>query len=427
MRLPALRKPAFLKAVPDRAPSRPLVTAWARRAHAAARWVLAPAMSALGGALLLNLDVAAFGYQPSTVQCFILAATLLMMAARMVTSRKEGMVVMAGWYAGATFSLPLVWRMFFNSEAGWLLWALLVLLLAAPALLAPRRRPALGIAVATLIAAVPPLGFVGLGNPMLLAGALFPRTGWVGLALTVMFLVLSAWKTKPAAAAQGLMLAVGAVTAGVALPAAPDDAWAATTYIDGHPAKSLDVAYARQDEVIRLAMDAVEQGAKVIVFPEATNPDWDAGQAFYWKRVKDAAAAKGAQVLVGVYTDEWETPRTNGLVDLASSKIYPATLSAPASLWQPWSRNNPFPLNWAGRELIPTKHGPAAHLICFEELLPWPLAMQELHGKPTWLLSAANQWFDRGWMLNPQKRSVEMQARLWNLPLVRAVNYPSPF
>lgn len=423
MRLSALRKPAFLRANPNVTPLPPRAASMRRIADALARKVLAPAMAAIGGALMLNLDVDVFGFHAGTVQCFVLAGALLMMAARMVASRKEGVAVMAGWYAGATCSIPYVWQAFFNSGWGWAVWGVLVLLLALPALLVPRRWPALGIAVATLLAAIPPLGFVGVGNPMLLAGALFPHMEWGGLLLTLAFLLLSASKQKAAAVIQGAMLAIGVMTAGLPASAAPDDAWAATTNIDGHPAKSLDEAYARQDGAIRAAVRAIREGAKVIIFPEATNPDWDDGQAFYWSQVKDAAAKNGAQVLLGVYTNEWSTPRENGLVDLADGKIYAAVISAPASLWRPWSEKNPFPVNWAGRQLIPTRHGPAAHVICFEELLPWPLVVQELRGRPTWLISSANQWFDRGWMLNPQKRSIEMQSRLWALPLVRAVNY----
>ncbi|HEU0276624.1 MAG TPA: hypothetical protein VFQ95_02200, partial [Rhodanobacteraceae bacterium] len=79
------------------------------------------------------------------------------------------------------------------------------------------------------------------------------------------------------------------------------------------------------------------------------------------------------------------------------------------------------------RSLIPTPFGPAAHLICYEELLPWPLEEQELAGRPKLLVSAADQWFATGWLGRAQARSVELQARMWGLPLLRAVNRPDPF
>lgn len=416
-----LRKPAFLKAAPANAAK--VASPRRERAAAVARWILAPACAALGGATMMNLSLHAFGFDPNTPQHFILAGTLLVIASRLIGSRKEGVAALAGWYAGALFALPFIWRQFFASSAGWAVWALLTVLLAVPAVLAPRGRPALGILVAILLAAVPPLGFVGIGNPLMVAGAMFPGAGWLGLGLTIAFFALSACPAKPAVLAQGAMLAWAVATVPVPVRDAPDNTWAATTHVAGKPATNLTEAFDRQDAAIAMAMGAINEGAKVIVFPEATDPEWGPGQAFYWKRVTELAKAKGAQVLLGVYTDGMEPPRTNGLVDLTTGRIYPATLSAPASLWRPWAASNPFPLRWDGSALIPTRNGPAAHLICYEELLPWPLALQHIAGRPTWLVSAANQWFDEGWMLKPQQRSVAMQARLWGLPLARAVNY----
>jgi len=184
--------------------------------------------------------------------------------------------------------------------------------------------------------------------------------------------------------------------------------------------------FKRQDGSKATVKQALEQGAKLVLMPETTNPLWDDGQAFYWQDVTGIAAHASAQVLLGVYTNSLSSPeQVDGLVDLASGKIYPASIAMPIAMWRPWSTNS-FPLHMrSAGTLIPTAAGPAAHLVCYEELLMWPLATQELHGHPALLLSAANQWFAGGWIARPQSRSVALQARLWGLPLLRAVNHQS--
>ena len=381
------------------------------------------AASGAGGALMLNVELPSARFAWGYVQGFIVAAVLLAMACRFIASRKEAVAVLLAWYAGSLASIPLIWARFFGDAWGWVAWAGLALVLSLPAVLAPRKRPALGVVVAVAIVAVPPLGLVGLGSPILAAGALFPGWGWIAIALTLAFYGLSAWRAKATVLAQIVMMAWAMIHLPLPAPKPPADAWAATTYMSGQPPKDLDAAYNRQDRAKTLATAALKQGAKVVVLPEGTDRMWSAGQAFYWRDVTELARREHAQVLVGAYTDRWHHERSNGLVDLASDRLYPARMSIPIAMWAPWRARGSFPLRMNANQPIPTAHGQAAYLICYEELMLWPLAMQEATGHPALLISAANQWFDTGWMLRPQTRSVRIQARLWGLPLIRAVNH----
>lgn len=378
---------------------------------------------------MLNATLPFLDGPHATVRNWVLSAFLLALAARLVRTRKEGVLVLAAWYAGALGALPFIWRAFFGSHWGWAVWAVLVTVLSVPALLAPRRRPAMGIVVAVALAAIPPIGLMGMGNPVLLAGALFPGAGWLGIVLFLAFLFLSSLNGRGRLARIGVVLQVAAVLWGAAhitmkAPEPPDLAWAATTYFGGGHQTDLNTTYNRIDKTKQMTLQALAAGAKLIVLPEGTDPMWGSGEAIYWQDVTAAARAHHAQVLVGVYTDPMQPERSDGLLDLTTGKLYPAMMTVPFGMWTPWRAGRGFPLRLDASGTVPTPYGAAAYTICYEELLPWPLAWQTVHARPKLLVSAANQWFAHGWLNRPQERSLALQARLWGLPVLRAVNHP---
>lgn len=394
-----------------------------RLALHAARIVAQTAAAGLGGALMLNLVLPLPPTPFDLMRHCLLAAALLVIAMRSVETRKEGVLAMAAWYTGALASLPFVWMGFFGSAWGWVALPVLVVVLALPAAIAPRRSPALGMALAIALASVPPLGFIGMGSPILLAGALFPGAGWWGLGLTLAALALSASKAKLAVVAQMVVLGWGLAHLQAPAPTAPDLAWAATTYFGEGAPDDLNAMYDVQDEAKRMTTEALNAGAKLIVLPEGTNKLWSAGEAYYWGTVTDLAKEKGATVLLGVYTDTMEPDRVDGVVDLTTGELYPASIAVPFGMWAPWRGRGNFPLHLGATRTIPTSLGQTAYMVCYEELLPWPLAMQMTGNRPALVVSLANQWFGKGWILRSQERGAELQARLWGLPLLRALNH----
>lgn len=356
-------------------------------------------------------------------QFIAVSAVLLMFAWRMVTSRKQAFALMVGWYAGATLVVPAMWVQFFQSRAqGWLAMLLLSVVLAAPYVLSPRGRPRLGVIPGIVLSAVPPLGLVGLASPLLLAGAWLPGSGWWGMAVVLAVFALCAYEAKWAKLITVLVLFGGGLAASIPPKEPPARAWAATTYLGYYPS-NLVKSFARQDQLKAEVLTALHQGAKLVVLPEGADPGWDNGQAFYWQSVAQAAKRHHAQVLLGVYSTLPNPLRAvDGLVDLGTGTIWHATITQPISMWRPWAKDYDFGPR-APQGLIPTPFGPAAYSICYEDILMWPLAWQELQGHPKLLISAANQWFANATLARPQTRSIQMQARLWGLPLLRAVNW----
>ena len=423
----------------QRAPSPP--HGWSRRlplARRAGRYVMWASSVALP--LLLSATGAWFAFQAhvlhdqdygSTGRGFIVAALVLGVAWRLARSRRHGMAIMAAWYLGAASAMPLEWAAFFGGGLltgilAWIAWAGLMSL---PYGLAPRARPSVGLPIGLLLTALPPLGFLGLGSPLLAAGALFPGLGWLGFALAAGLSILPALPGRWPA-----LLAIVAATTGavrVAFPpaaSAPSRAWAMTRF-DGSYPSDLVKQFARQDAIKASASEAISQGARLVLLPEGAIPNWDAGSTVYWDSLTELAAKNHAQVLVGAYrnTDAQMLHAQDGLLDLGTGRFFPSAITIPFGMWRPWSatpERPDFPLDLSAlSHTIPTRYGRAAYTICYEELLPWPLAAQMLHDNPTFIISAANQWFTNSETARAQSRSIEMQARLWGLPLVRAVNW----
>jgi apolipoprotein N-acyltransferase len=266
-----------------------------------------------------------------------------------------------------------------------------------------------------------------MASPLLLGGALFPSAGFFGLVLTLVLFTLSVLLIKAADLAAIAFLLWGIVHVGVSAPSAPDGTWAMTTY-DGIQPVSLMAQFARQDHLKARTKQAIEQGAKLIVLPEGSNPAWDAGQQFYWDDVRRLAMTHHAQVLIGVYTSGLlKNDRSDGLYDLTTGTLYPASIPMPIGMWRPWVRE-PFRENFPLRmtnNILPTRYGPAAYSICYENLLLWPTMVAEIH-HPRLMIAAANQWFATGSLGLAQQRSLMLQARLFGLPLINAVNWPDP-
>jgi hypothetical protein len=401
-------------------------------------------MTALGGvaAWASYVHVLSIHWSPLAVPGgFLIGMLLLVMGAVMTGSRTHGFCLLLGWYLVALHPIAPFWNTCFADGAlahlGWPAEGLAAMLLALPAFLAPRRWPALGIPVAMVLDALPwPLGVIGISSPLLGAGALLPGMGFLAITWTLAFFALAAVRGKPferyARIAQILMFNLGVyLTVATPFPSTPIGAWGMVSHAGEVPRLTLDPFYAYQDQFKGPILAALPEGAHLVLTPEGVDPHWNEDQAFYWSNVALAAQQRHATVLLGVYRREPGHPRTlqDGLTDLATGAFYPGRMPVPVSMWRPWARSThgSFAMSLS-RRLIPTPYGKAAYLICYEENLLWPLALQEMHlqvsARPVLLLDSANLWFARGGLGRVQRRSAHMQARLWGLPLVRAVNHP---
>ncbi len=394
----------------------------------------APAIIAgVGGWVAFQSDMLQHALQSTVSQGFLAGAFLLAISWRLVATRKQAGLVMFAWYLGAAASMPSEWSSFFGGDhlGGLIVWIAWAAIMALAYTIAPRRVPAVGLLVGLVITAIPPLGLIGLASPLIASGALFLGLGWLGLALTLAFYGISTIPGRWPVVAIISILLIATVRDVTPQPNPPADAWPMTTY-DGTYPHDLVAQFHRQDGLKAQVVQAIRQGAKLIVLPEGAIDNWTDGNTVYWSDVRNLAKLHHAQVLIGAYqtTDNSMRQAEDGLLDLVTGVLYPSTVTIPFGMWHPWrsSANDPnYPIQISAiRKTIPTQFGPAAYSICYEELLLWPLAAKMLATKPKLIISAANQWFTTPETSRAQTRSIDMQARLWGLPLMRSVNWALP-
>ncbi|MBU9426465.1 hypothetical protein [Burkholderia gladioli] len=375
--------------------------------------------------------------------CLLAILALPLIWARAV-SRCEAALLYAGYVLAGTHDLPSILTTFFPALprlAALGLWITAGGLLVLPWMTLWTRamspwQAAWRCALAIALVSLPPLGVIGWLTPIALAGQLLPGWGFAGAALTWLALASVAGVARLPASEAGLglaalLLGLGAVTtAANATYVTPDTptGW-----------RSLDTRLGRYppaaDLLGRLAwhqalIDAVDgqladRTLQVLVLPEEILGPQDPVVAASWSSIGARARARGVTVLAGV-----DLPRPGGgyldaLWELtAGSRVVAAArVPMPLGQWRPWRvDSSPMNLSLGQPVVVGARHVGVS--FCFEDFLFWVQALTMLGQRPEVLISVANNWFDaRADAQRIQERHIELWARLWGLPLIRATNW----
>lgn len=386
-------------------------------------FLLLGCLLATGGGWLAFNSFALNEYGP--VQLAMAGVALLVISWRLgAHNRVSAWALLFAWYLGAGAPIHLVWLTHFGNNWGWAAWVIWAAIAAAPALLFPSRFAPYALAGGAAVTALTPIGML---NPIGAAIAFWPGGEWLGLAFALGVLMLPSIKhEKKFVAAAIVVLFWGALQNtwfDAEAPAIPNGAHAMETFEGWHPKLAVEW-FGRQGRISSQVKADLESGARLVVTPEASTEKWDVWAEAVWRHARATAAETGGMALVGAYR---ETPSgwQNGLIDIATGEFYGGVMSMPIAMWRPWTKPH-FPADLSKLpDLIKTPVGDAAYLICFEEMLLWPLAAKAGLGKPRLLITATNHWFSSTAVSEAQRRSVNLQARLWGLPLLRAVNWPA--
>ncbi|MCZ7450260.1 conjugal transfer protein TraB [Agrobacterium rhizogenes] len=281
-------------------------------------------------------------------------------------------------------------------------------------------HPPIRYLVAGIVMAVPPFGIMGWAHPVTAAGVLFPAWGWWGLAAMAAGLAIMTTRHRPAAAMamSGLWLwSAASWTAPVLLPS-----WIG---VDLQTGSSLgrNVSFERQNALIDLARGH-PSGATVIL-PESAIGFWTPTVARLWQR---GLAETGVTVIAGATIID-ESGYDNVLVKISPEGLvvlYRQRMPVPGSMWQPWRRisagGGGASAYFFANPAIDIAGSKVAPLICYEQLLVWPILQSALH-RPDVILAVSNGWWTAGTaVVDIQRASTEAWARLFNLPLVFSVN-----
>lgn len=347
--------------------------------------------------------------------------------------RMPAFLLFLGYYLVGASDIPQLADTFFEAGGGTgvALWLAHATLLALPfGLLHGHTHRPVRYALALAAVSFPPLGILGWLSPLLSAGVMFPGFGLAGLAATLLVLSLMAWAPSIRIQWARRSLAGGMLVA-AAIPGMthgafhlPQHGWFGQNTAMGRYPLDIGARFDRHQEIMAMTIDSIDAGAKLILYPEEILGEWGPIPAAIWSGVGQQAKERGATVLVGGSTME-DGRRMNSLVAIGADELTVSSrMPMPVSMWKPWSSDG-YAANVFSSGLATLQGRVAAVSICYEDLLVWPLAWSFAAGHPEAILSAGNNWFGNSSASRIQRVSVELQAQLYGVPLVRAINESS--
>ncbi|TCU08649.1 conjugal transfer protein TraB [Rhizobium sullae] len=343
-------------------------------------------------------------------------------------TRLVAALVSAGYFLAASRGLPQGVAAFYSSDVwpGLLLWLCASLsFVAVHTVLWTKNsgvRP-FRYLLAAIIMSIPPFGVTGWAHPVTAAGALFPGLGWWGLGCMtagLAGLVTRIWPTVAITFA-GLWLWSAASWTEPGLP----NGWRGVDLELG-PSLGRNAGLHRQRDLIATVRNAASDGARYVVLPETALGFWTPTVARLWTSASgdtDATVIAGATVLDATGYD-------NVLVAIdgkgGSSILYRERMPVPGSMWQPWrflfGESGGARADFFANPVVPIGASRAAPLICYEQLIVWPILQAMLHD-PDFVVAVGNGWWTEGTSIVAiQRAATTAWAKLFAKPLVVAFN-----
>lgn len=365
---------------------------------------------------------------------------LLPVLAARAGSRGGAVLVAFAYYGAAARAVPAIIKGFFpqlSMPTCLALWAAHAAVLALPWALAhavpdaPAWRRGAGMAAALLLLSIPPLGLFHWASPLMAAGLLFPGWGWAGLLLTLLLMALLAFGQFQARRVQCALLAAAMLSVGAnaayRVPAPPPGWRAVSLELGRSPELWSDQMEARRMLLAARAMRELEQGARVVIFPESVSGSNRRDQAPLWQAVARAAAARGATVLVGEET--WGRDRRsfrNALVGYGAAAdgavLVSSRVPMPMGDWK-FGMEEGAATEVFGDDVVALHGRRVAFSMCYEDFLFWT-HRGLLAGRAELLVSATNQWPSAGTSAETgQDLSRAALARLAGVALLTAKNH----
>jgi hypothetical protein len=344
-------------------------------------------------------------------------------------SRSVAALVAAAHFLGASRGLPQGASIFFGSQyaIGIGLWfaASLVFVAIYSTLWSARSGwpRMLRYLIASVLMSLPPFGIMGWASPITAAGVLFPGWSWFGLAATAILMLMmttSFWQI-----AVPVVTGLAAWSAAVWTEPKVAEGWTGINTRFHYGGAGEYAGYEQQQETIAMVRKAAGQGVKVAVLPESGLGLWTPTTERLWT---DALSDLSVTVIGGAAAIQKSGYDTVMVEILGSGAriLYRERMPVPVSMWQPWRVltedggganayifDNPV-MQVAGYR--------AAPLICYEQLIVWPV-LQSMAMNADIIVAIANGWWTGDTnIIAIQRASVTAWAKLFDVPLVVAFN-----
>lgn len=301
---------------------------------------------------------------------------------------------------------------------------------------------------------IPPYSFIGIANPVTGAGYYFPKMGITGIFLFIyasafcgyVFVRIKAELIGELSSRSLAKIAFGIFLFNSCFIAVNDlharnMAEGLQDKKDGRIVVKTELGdikfgtiffkdYERHRELKAIAEQYIREGYKVIIFPEMVAGKWTQVEEDLWSDVDTLARHMKTAVLVGAQRVVSDREYDNALVvlgdkGLISKELITSRISMPYSNWNPfapWSATlNIGPDN---NGVVVINKEPAAVLICYEQMLVWPI-LQSMTSKerPELIITVSNIWWAKNTFIPIiMENTTSMWGRLFNVPVLRAVN-----
>jgi apolipoprotein N-acyltransferase len=269
------------------------------------------------------------------------------------------------------------------------------------------------------LSAIPPLCIMGWASPLVSAGVLFPNSAWLGLGAT---LALPGLLLHNRTRAATLLIAGTAslVLNAQAKPLALPRNWEAETTHIHRPRAESGLAEFNIEQ--HLQSVALSSRRAVLVFPEGAVRHWTAATDAFWEA---ALAGSGKTLFVGAAEPIPGSPQLHNSVIVVGDRPTTAVrqrIPVPGGMWNPFHSDGNFALNLFDPGTADVGGQRAAILICYEQLLTWPMLRSALE-RPTLLITVSNEAWTTGTTIpKGQHACTRAWARLFGLPVISSIN-----
>ncbi len=376
---------------------------------------------------LTTLSIAVGWAAWSGVPLLLPVALLFPVLWSMAPSRAEAGPIAGGYFLAASRGLPQGVATFYQSD----LWPGLALWLCASVSFVAvytamwsgdaRHRP-FRYLIAVVLMAAPPFGITGWAHPITAAGILFPAWGWWGIAAMTAGLMGLVTRFWPAVTLALLSLWLWSAAT-----------WTEPNLADGWDGVDLDLGASlgrdagleRHRALMSIVRDRVRRDGSVVVLPESALGNWTPTIERLWTRALSGTSttliAGAAEMTADGYDNVLVAVSEHG-----GHVLYRERMPVPGSMWQPWR-------TWLGQSgsaradvfanpVVELNGKTIAPLICYEQLLVWPV-LQSMLWNPGVIIAVGNGWWTSGTsIVGIQRASVTAWARLFAKPLIMSFN-----
>ncbi|MGD9887857.1 MAG: conjugal transfer protein TraB [Halothiobacillaceae bacterium] len=384
----------------------------------------------------LILGTLAWNWSNSAALILALLMPLLVMKS---SSRTAAGLTALAYYLGAAWDLPQGAAVFFgdnlgtglvNTASGYALWFGASLALSLPWWALWTHHPqwrGLRMLIALGLVALPPIGLVGWAWPLTATGLVLPGFGWLGLGLMAFWLVFLA--SMPASK-QAMSALLAALSFFIFLPVAmthrpnPAPLWQGQDTQLGWDSGSLYwLTMYEHTQVLKTAASTLKPHHNLLL-PETVGGEWHAVQPL-WRNEAARLGEQHSSVIVGV-RQTYAQGYDNCLAAIGAHQgiVYCQRVPVPISMWQPWNQSTSVHPHWFGQPVFRLGNQTIAPLICYEQLLVWPVLQSFAQHQPDLILAPGNSWWSKHTRLPQiQINSVHAWGRLFGVPVVTAMNY----